>query len=161
MKALRLFPMKVININNNFLKLVVIGLLASVSGCSSLTDATEVAAGAGVGGAAAGGIGYAASHGNLETTAISGVAGAAGGGLLTSLFQSGAKKKKIEEQQAGYDLGKSDTVKSLYWVARSLQKPSDEPNELKDRFLQVTQESDPEANINTVPYAVTLPVKEL
>ena len=135
--------------------------LLLLSGCSSLTDAAETAAGAGAGAAAAGGIGYAASGGNLTTTAISGVAGAAGGGLLTSFLQSRAKKKKIEEQQVGYDLGKSDTVKSLYWVARSLQKPNDEPNELKDRFLQVTQEQVPDASINTVPFVETLPVQAL
>ena len=135
-----------------------------LNGCTSLTDATETAVGAGAGAAAAGGIGYGASHGNLLTTIWSGLGGAAGGGLLTSLFQSRAKKKKIEEQQKGYDLGKSDTVKSLYWVARSIQKPNEEPNELKDQFLQVTQDTEPqsttEATIRSVPYAVTSSVQE-
>ena len=143
---------------------VLIAFLSGLSGCSSLTDAVQTGAGAGLGAAAAGGIGYAASNGNLQTTAISALGGAAGGGLLTSLFQSRAKKKKIEEQQKGYDLGRSDTVKSLYWVSRSLQKPSEEPNELKDRFLQVTQGvqgvDEADNSINTVPYAVTLPVQE-
>ena len=138
-----------------------------LSSCSSLTDATETAVGAGAGAAAAGGIGYGASHGNLLTTALSGLGGAVGGGFLTSLFQAHAKKKKVEAEQKGYDLGKSDTVKSLYWVARSIQKSDEEPNELKDRFLQVTQdgepqvttETTPEANIGSVPYAVTSSVQ--
>ncbi|HLB34495.1 MAG TPA: hypothetical protein VJK54_09720 [Chthoniobacterales bacterium] len=138
---------------------VVMSVIVCLSGCSSLTDATESAVGAGAGAAAAGGIGYAASHGNLLTTAMSGLGGAAGGGLLTSLFQSRAKKQKVEENQKGYDQGKSDTVKSLHWVARSIQKPSDEPNELRDQFLQVTQEGRPDANIGSVPYEVTLPVQ--
>lgn len=131
-----------------------------LSACSSFTDAVETGAGAGVGAAAAGGIGYAASNGNLQTTAISGLGGAVGGGLLTSLFQAGAKKKKIEEQQKGYDLGRSDTVKSLYWMARNLQKPNEE-EERKEVALEVTQEAQEGALINTVSYDETLPVQQL
>jgi hypothetical protein len=156
--------------NQPIFQCVILSIAISfLSSCSSLTDATETAVGAGAGAAAAGGVGYAASHGNLLTTVLSGLGGAAGGGLLTSLFQSRAKKKKVEEEQKGYDLGKSDTVKSLYWVARSIQKPDEEPNELKNRFLQVTQdgrepqvptESTAEATVGSVPYAVTTPVQE-
>lgn len=131
-----------------------------LSGCSSFTDAVETGAGAGVGAAAAGGIGYATSNGNLQTTAISGLGGAVGGGLLTSLFQAGAKKKKIEEQQKGYDLGRSDTVKSIYWMARNLQKPNEE-EERKEVALEVTQEAQEGARINTVSYDETLPVQQL
>ena len=143
-----------------FLTLILTLSLLFSTGCSSLTDATEVAVGSGAGAAGAGAIGYVASHGNLMTTAISGVGGALGGGLLTSLFQSNAKKKKLEEEQKGYDLGKSDTAKSLYWVARSLQKPKEEPNEVRDQFLEAMQEPQPNATINTVSYAITLPVQE-
>ena len=135
-------------------------IMLCLSGCSSLTDAVQTGAGAGVGAAAAGGIGYAASNGNLQTTAISGLGGAVGGGLLTSLFQAGAKKKKIEEQQKGYDLGRSDTVKSLYWMARGLQKPHEE-EEHKDLALEVPEEAEEGTHINTVSYQETLPVQQL
>ena len=130
-------------------------MMLSFSGCSSFTDAVQTGAGAGVGAAAAGGIGYAASNGNLQTTAISGLGGAAGGGLLTSLFQAGAKKKKIEEQQKGYNLGRSDTVKSLYWMARNLQKPK-EDEQSNDLSLQIVQENQNNDSINTVPYQETI-----
>lgn len=130
-------------------------MMLSFSGCSSFTDAVQTGAGAGVGAAAAGGIAYAASNGNLQTTAISGLGGAAGGGLLTSLFQAGAKKKKIEEQQKGYNLGRSDTVKSLYWMARNLQKPK-EDEQSNDLSLQIVQENQNNDSINTVPYQETI-----
>lgn len=138
-----------------FLNLIMTISLLVLSSCSSLTDAVQTGAGAGVGAAAAGGIGYAASHGNLQTTAISGLGGAAGGGLLTSLFQAGAKKKKLEEQQKGYNLGRSDTVKSLYWMARNLQKPK-EDEQSNDISLQIAQEDQNDDHINTVPYQETI-----
>ena len=138
-----------------FLNLIMTISLLVLSSCSSLTDAVQTGAGAGVGAAAAGGIGYAASHGNLQTTAISGLGGAAGGGLLTSLFQAGAKKKKLEEQQKGYNLGRSDTVKSLYWMARNLQKPK-EDEQSNDISLQIAQEDQNDDHINTIPYQETI-----
>jgi hypothetical protein len=138
-----------------FLNLIMPISLLVLSSCSSLTDAVQTGAGAGVGAAAAGGIGYAASHGNLQTTAISGLGGAAGGGLLTSLFQAGSKKKKLEEQQKGYNLGRSDTVKSLYWMARNLQKPK-EDEQSNDISLQIAQEDQNDDHINTVPYQETI-----
>ena len=147
-----------IKVFNILCNIILVASLAALSGCASATDAAETAVGSGVGAAAGGGIGYVASHGNWMTTAISGLGGAAGGGLLTSLFQSRAKNKKQTDQQKGYDLGKSDEAKSLYWVARSLQKPNNEPNDLKDKFLQATEEQEPTAEINQVSYAVTLPV---
>ncbi len=140
----------------------VLMMMFCLSGCSSFTDAVQTGAGAGLGAAAGGGIGYAASNGNLQTTAISGLGGAVGGGLLTSIFQSHSKKKKIEEQQKGYDLGRSDSVKSLYWMARNLQKPREE--EPKDVTLDVTQEAqlaEEGARINTVSYQETIPVQQL
>jgi len=143
-------------INMKFISIAfLVILILFFSGCSSFTDAVETGAGAGVGAAAAGGIGYAASNGNLQTTAISALGGAAGGGILTSLFQSGAKKKKIEEQQKGYNLGRSDTVKSLYWMARSLQKPKEE-DPSSDVSLQIVQENQNNDTINTVPYQETI-----
>ena len=135
-------------------------MMLYLSSCSSFTDAVQTGAGAGLGAAAAGGIGYAASNGNLQTTAISGLGGALGGGFLTTLFQSHSKKKKVEEQQQGYDLGRSDTVKSLYWMARNLQKPNEE-EERKEVALEVTQEVQEGARINTVSYEETLPVQQL
>lgn len=122
-------------------------MMLCLSSCSSFTDAVQTGAGAGLGAAAAGGIGYAASNGNLQTTAISGLGGAVGGGLLTSLFQAGAKKKKIEDQQKGYNLGRSDTVKSLYWMARNLQKPKEE-DPSSDVSLQIIQENQNSDTIN-------------
>lgn len=143
-----------------FIKLILITLILAFASCSSLTDAAGTAAGAGIGAAGSGAIGYAASGGNTMTTALSAIGGALGGGFLASLFQSNVKKKRLEEEKKGYDLGRSDTAKSLYWVARSLQKPKEEPNEVRDQFLEAMQDPQPGSTINTVPYAVTLPVQE-
>ena len=71
------------------------------------------------------------------------------------MFQAGAKKKKLEEQQKGYNLGRSDTVKSLYWMARNLQKPK-EDEQSNDISLQIAQEDQNDDHINAVPYQETI-----
>ena len=76
-----------------------------VSACDSMRSAAYAGGGAVAGGALAGGIGYAASKGNLQTTAISAVGGAVGGAILGGVYSGQQKSKKDKAQQEGYELG--------------------------------------------------------
>ena len=139
-----------------------LALLVSLSACDSMRSAAYAGGGAVAGGALAGGIGYAASKGNLQTTAISAVGGAVGGAILGGVYSGQQKSKKDKAQQEGYELGQSDTVKRQYWIARNLQKAArdDDASPYKTRYYTFNIAPDPQANINRVPYNVTLPVLE-
>ena len=63
---------------------------------------------------------------------------------------------------AAYQLGQSDAAKRQYWIARNLQtgKQNREEVTYKTRFYTFNIQPDPQANINRVPYNVTLPILE-
>ena len=137
-------------------------MLVSLSACESMRSAAYAGGGAVAGGTLAGGVGYAASKGNIQTTAISAAGGAVGGAILGGLFAGQQKAKKDKSREEGYQLGESDAVKRQYWIARNLQmgKRNDEENPYQTRYYTFNIAPDPQANINRVPYNVTLPVLE-
>jgi hypothetical protein len=61
-----------------------------------------------------------------------------------------------------YNLGQSDAVKRQYWIARDLQKGKQKSEEVtyKPRYYTFNIQPDPQANINKVPYNITLPIVE-
>ena len=63
---------------------------------------------------------------------------------------------------AAYQLGQSDAVKRQYWIARNLQMEKQKSEEVayKTRFYTFNIQPDPQANINRVPYNITLPILE-
>ena len=137
------------------------GILGVVlCGCQAAKDAAYSTAGMATGGAVAGGIGYAASKGNPLVTAGSTLAGAAAGGVITGLMQGAGKKGRQESFYKGYDLGKSDAAKQQYWIARNLQKSTEPESPYRLTYYELPINPDPEAEINRVPYSVTLPVYE-
>ena len=141
---------------------ITVALLASLSACDSMKSAAYAGGGAVAGGALAGGVGYAASKGNIKTTAISAIGGAVGGAILGGAIAGQQKSKKDTAFQEGYQLGESDTVKRQYWIARNLQmgKRNGEENPYQTRYYTFNIEPDSRANVNRVPYNVTLPVLE-
>ena len=141
---------------------ITVAILASLSACDSMRSAAYAGGGAVAGGALAGGIGYAASKGNIQTTAISAAGGAVGGAVLGGLFSGHQKAKKDKAKEEGYQLGESDAVKRQYWIARNLQmgKRNGEENPYHTRYYIFNIQPDPQASINHVPYNVTLPVLE-
>jgi hypothetical protein len=149
-------------INMLFNLAITVAILASLSACDSMRSAAYAGGGAVAGGALAGGIGYAASKGNIQTTAISAAGGAVGGAVLGGLFAGHQKAKKDKAKEEGYQLGESDAVKRQYWIARNLQKgkSNDEENPYHTRYYTFNIQPDPQASINHVPYNVTLPVLE-
>ena len=137
-------------------------MLVSLSACDSMRSAAYAGGGAVAGGALAGGIGYAASKGNIQTTAISAAGGAVGGAVLGGLFSGHQKAKKDKAKEEGYQLGESDAVKRQYWIARNLQKRKDceaEPG-YRTQYYTFNIQPDATAEINRVPYNVTVPILE-
>jgi hypothetical protein len=141
---------------------VAAAVLVSLSACDGLRSAAYAGGGAVAGGALAGGVGYAASKGNLQTTAISAAGGAVGGAILGGMFSGHQKAKKDQAREEGYQLGESDAVKRQYWIARNVQmgKSNGEENPYQTRYYTFNIAPDPQANVNRVPYNVTLPVLE-
>lgn len=101
-------------IMRNIISLITLAVLPLLSGCGSLErPVTDAALGAG--GAY---LGNSLSHGNALATA----GGAAGGVLLGEGYHAlkvhGQEKAKTE----GYNLGRSDGVKQLYWDLQRQQR---------------------------------------
>ena len=60
-----------------------------------------------------------------------------------------------------YNMGQSDAVKRQYWIARNLQTGrKGEEVSYRTRFYTFNIAPDPQANINKVPYSVTVPILE-
>ena len=93
----------------------------SLGGCDSMRTAAYAGGGAAAAGALGAGIGYIASKGNVQTTAIAGAASAVGGAVIGGAIAGAGKRAKEKQREEGYQLGVSDAVKRQYWIARSLQ----------------------------------------
>lgn len=95
------------------------GVLLLTAGCENMDLSSRglVDAGAAAG---AGAIANQLSGGDLATTAIA--AGAAGVGA--DLLQGAYHANTTKQVAAGYDLGRSDATKQLYWASQRLQAPS-------------------------------------
>lgn len=107
--------------------------MASLSGCAAMQHGITDAVG-GVGGAA---IGAAVDKKN---PLVGGVIGAAGGvalGEVVNYLQDKAKKDKYTE---GYNKGRSDEVKTLYWAQRDLQKGADDDSQLRRKYVEIPVE---------------------
>ena len=130
-------------------------------GCEAARTAAYAGGGAAAAGALGAGIGYIASKGNIQTTAIAGGASAVGGALLGGAYAGAQKRSKEKEREEGYQLGASDTVKRQYWIARNLQKgEGDAEPGYRTRYYTFNIQPDPTAEINRVPYNITVPILE-
>lgn len=134
----------------------------SLGGCDSMRTAAYAGGGAAAAGAVGSGIAYIASKGNVQTTAIAGAASAVGGAVIGGAIAGAGKRAKEKQREEGYQLGVSDAVKRQYWIARSLQmaKHNDAESPYKTRYYTFNIQPEPQANINRVPYNVTIPILE-
>ncbi len=87
---------------------------AFLTGCAGLSRALIDVTGAGVGAT----VGHFASHGNPGWTVGGAVAGA-GLGEAVQLYKSRAEASAL---RTGIDLGRSDSVKEMYWIQQKLQQ---------------------------------------
>jgi hypothetical protein len=94
------------------------GFLALGAGCENLLSPRGlIDAGAAVAG---GVIGNKLSKGDLTTTALA----AGGAGVGADLLQGAYSTQTKKQVQAGYDQGRSDSTKQLYWASQRLQAPA-------------------------------------
>lgn len=128
-------------------------VLALLPGCASPEGSYPVI-GAGTGAAAGGMVG--AATGDPTTAVIGAAIGAPIGGLLGGMFAGNQKKTRQKEYNRGYDNGRSDAIKSQYWMAQRLQEGSSKQQDY--RVTYYTLPSRPETGIKTVPYEVTVPI---
>ena len=130
-------------------------------GCSSSqiaqTKASSLLAPAlGLGGALAGS--YAAKDEDDGTRLAATGAAAAGAFLLGQFIEQGFKDEKAKEYKAGYDLGRSNSAKELYWLYQKLHQAEDgEPQRSRIYELPVSYPSD---GVKRVPDSIHISVTE-
>lgn len=125
-------------------------LLPLLAGCSHvgrpLTDAA-----AGAGGAY---LGHRLSDGDPWAT----VGGAAGGVLLSEGLQAIHSAQERKAFTTGYQLGRSDGVKELYWNLQEQQRARE--TEASHRLLEIPQPARVEGEVLLEPSTRTLRIQE-
>ncbi len=142
-----------------FLAFAIIGILAC--GCSSSqiakTQVSELLSPAlGLGGALAGG--YAAKDEDTGTQLAVTGASAAGMSLLGQFIESGFKDEKAKEYRAGYDLGRSNSVKELYWLYQKMHQA--EEGELQRTRVFELPVQHPEDGVKYLPDTLKISITE-
>ena len=108
------------------------GLLGALIGDNLLSDDDNNAGAAGAGGAAAAGGNNNSTFDDNKGLITGAVAGYAAGSL-TDMF---AKQEARERYLDGYNKGRSDAIKELYWVKRDAERPSAEQT-VQRRYYEV------------------------
>ncbi len=105
----------------------------------------------------AGGAGLAAAL--TKGNPIATVGGAVGGLAVSEMMQTASKNNGIEKYDAGYDRGRSDDIKEVYWAKERLLKPNPSTGGAPDvSYLPVPVEDAPDSPIKHVPNTVSIPV---
>ena len=102
--------------------------MAALCGCSSSQLANTSASGLlapalGLGGGLAGL--YATEDEDIGTQLAATGAAAAGAFLLGQFIENDFKEEKAKEYRAGYDLGRANSIKELYWLTQQLHRAQD------------------------------------
>jgi len=110
------------------------GLLGGILGDSLLSNNNNNNnAAAGAGGAAAGGNNNGSNFLNDNAGLITGaVAGYAAGAVADSFNKAEVRQRYLD----GYNKGRSDAIKELYWVKRDAERPS-EDSTIQRRYYEV------------------------
>lgn len=120
--------------------LCTIAVLALSYGCSSAqmakTSATDFIAPAMAGTGGLIGL-YATKDQSIGTQMAAGGAGAAIGGLAGSWINSNLTEEKLKEFEAGYDLGRSNSVKELYWAYQKLHEAQRDKETVQYQYYQL------------------------
>lgn len=142
-----------------FISLIAAGIL--FCGCSASQIASTKASGLlspvlGLTGALAG---AEFSKNESEGTRLAATGAAAAGAYLFGQFiENGFKDEKAKEYKAGYDLGRSNSVKELYWLYQKMHEA--EEGEVQRSRIYELPVLYPSDGIKRVPDTVTLSVTE-
>ena len=104
-------------------------LLLALTGCEATQHAAIDAGAAGTGAA----IGYEVDKKNPYGAAIGGAAGL----LVGEAANYGISAQKKTQYQEGYNKGRSDEVKTLYWAQRDLHRATDEDGQLRRKLVEI------------------------
>jgi hypothetical protein len=85
-------------------------------------------------------------------------AAAAGAFLLGQFIENGFKEEKAKEYKAGYDLGRSNSAKELYWLYQKLHQ-AEEGEVTRSRVYELPVQY-PDNGVKYVPSSVSLSVTE-
>lgn len=85
-------------------------------------------------------------------------AAAAGTFLLGQFIQNNFQEEKAKEYKAGYDLGRSNSTKELYWLYQKLHQAQD-GDEVRMKYYELPMQY-PADGVKYVPDSVVLPVIE-
>ena len=134
---------------------------ALFSGCSATqiaqTKASSLLAPVlGLGGALAGA--YAARDEDDGTKLVVTGAAAAGSFLLGQFIEQGFKDEKAKEYKAGYDLGRSNSAKELYWLYQKMHQAED--GEVQHSRIYELPVQYPADGVKRVPDSIHLSVTE-
>jgi len=138
----------------------IIGMGAALCGCSSSqlnrTSATDLLSPAM--GLAGGLIGmYAADGESLGTQMAVAGAGTVGAFLLGQFIENNFKDERAKEYRAGYDLGRSNSAKELYWTYQKLHQAKDGENQPQIRLFDLPVQY-PNDGVKYMPDHITLAV---
>ena len=104
-------------------------LLVALAGCEAAQH-TAIDAGTAGGGAA---IGYAVDRKNPYGAAIGGGAGL----LVGEAANYGISSQKKAQYQEGYNKGRSDEIKTLYWAQRAAHQATEEDGQLRRKLVEI------------------------
>lgn len=140
-----------------FLCVIIFSLTACNSRQIAMTSATDILAPAlAIGGGAIGA--YVTNSDDAGVQAGAAAGGALGGYLLGEFVNQGYKEEKAKEFKYGYDLGRANTTKSLYWAYQKLHRIEGEVPE-KRRIYNIPAQY-PDDGINRVASDIYFPVVE-
>lgn len=103
--------------------------LVALTGCEATQHAAIDAGAAGTGAA----IGYEVDKKSPVGAAI----GGAGGLLVGEAVNYGISSQKKTQYQEGYNKGRSDEVKALYWAQRAAHQPTEEDGQLRRKLVEI------------------------
>jgi hypothetical protein len=106
-------------------------MIIALTGCTHTRGLVDVLGGAG--GAV---LGHELSGGNVLATA----AGAAGGVLASEGLHYAAKRQSDKAFLAGYDKGRSDAVKSQYWLYVAQQRTAEREGQVRLFTVQLPEQ---------------------
>ena len=110
----------------------------------------------GLGGALAGS--YVAKDEDDGTRLAATGAAAAGAFLLGQFIETDFREEKAKEYRAGYDLGRSNSVKELYWLYQKLHQAED--GESRSSRIYELPVQYPNDGVKYVPSSVVLSIVE-
>ncbi len=123
------------------IKFTVLAVIAAVfSGCTSTQISRSspidvLAPVLGLGGAAAGL--YATKGSDVGTQLAATAAGAVGAYLVGEFVSGGVDEELVKEFAAGYNLGRSNSAKELYWSYQKLHNKQADDNQIKYRIYDL------------------------